>query len=146
LGGHPLERELSNEEIGKATSSVARLALIREFLVNKQREIGSNGGIVMEGRDIGTNVFPNAELKFYLDASPQARAKRRVIQLKESGTDANYEEILRMIILRDEQDSLRKHNPLKKADDAIYIDSTEISRDEVCHIMLEAFKKVAPIK
>lgn len=146
LGGQPLDKELSDEAIGKATSSVARLPMVREFLVGKQREIGSNGAIVMEGRDIGTNVFPDAELKFYLDASPQARAKRRVIQLKEAGLEADYEEILKMILDRDAQDSLRKHNPLKKADDAIYIDSTQISRDEVCKIMLEAFKKVASAK
>ncbi|GAB4028337.1 MAG: (d)CMP kinase [Elusimicrobiota bacterium] len=143
LDGKPLDRELADENIGKATSSVARLVLVRDFLVKKQREIGSGGGIVMEGRDIGTNVFPDSPLKFYLDASPQARAERRVLQLREAGLVADYEEILKMIIARDAQDSQRKHNPLKRAADAVYIDSTGINREEVCRLMLEAFHKVA---
>ncbi|MEW5950815.1 MAG: (d)CMP kinase [Elusimicrobia bacterium] len=142
LDGRPLDSELTDEKIGKATSSVARLFSVREFLVKKQREIGSAGGIVMEGRDIGTNVFPDAPLKFYLDASAQARAKRRVYQLNKAGLKADYEEILAMIISRDEQDSKRAHNPLKKARDAVYIDSTNMTREEVCSVMLKAFFSV----
>ncbi len=142
LDGRPLDRELSDEEIGKATSSVARLLSVREFLVKKQREIGAAGGIVMEGRDIGTNVFPDAPLKFYLDASPQARASRRVAQLKQAGLEADYEGILKMIIARDEQDSKRAHNPLKRAEDAVYIDSTSMSKEQVCQAMVNAFRAV----
>jgi len=142
LDGIPLDKELTDEEIGKATSSIARLLKVRNFMVLKQREIGKDGGFVMEGRDIGTNVFPDAELKIYLDASSQARALRRVKQLKYSGIEANYNEILEMIEKRDYQDSLRKYNPLKKASDSIYLDSTNMSQDDVCQKIYELYKEV----
>lgn len=142
LDGRPVDKELFDENIGKATSSVARLASVREFLVKKQREIGSSGGIVMEGRDIGTNVFPQAPVKFYLDASAGARASRRVMQLRQAGLESDYGEILKMIIARDEQDSKRAYNPLKKAEDAIYIDSTFMSKEQVCQTMVNAFLAV----
>lgn len=142
LDGIPLDKELSDEEIGKATSSIARHLKVRNFLVEKQREIGKAGGVIMEGRDIGTNVFPDAELKIYLDASPEARAERRVKQLREKGIEANYKEILEMIRKRDYQDSLRKYNPLKKAEDSIYIDSTFMTQEEVCQKIYELYKGI----
>jgi cytidylate kinase len=110
-------------------------------MVMKQREIGREGSLVMEGRDIGTNVFPDSPLKFYIDASPQARAERRVKQLISQGIKANYDEILSLIIERDEQDSRRKYNPLKKADDAHYIDTTNMTQSEVVKKMLSLFKE-----
>lgn len=137
-----LEKELFDENIARATSNIARMPEIRKYLVMKQREIGKDGGIIMEGRDITTNVFPDAELKIYLDASPEARAERRVKQLKEAGLDADYNEILNMIIQRDKQDSSRKHNPLKKSEDSYYIDSTSISKEEVARKIIDLFRKV----
>jgi len=96
----------------------------------------------MEGRDITTNVFPDAELKIYLDASPQARAERRVSQLKEEGIEADYNQILEMIIKRDEQDAKRQYNPLKRSLDSHYIDTTGITKEKTSEIIVNLFKKV----
>jgi len=139
LDGRRLEIELVEERVSKASSGIARLAGVRLFMKDMQRQAGLNGGVVMEGRDIGTNVFPDAELKVYLDASPEARAKRRVGQLKAQGLPADYDEILDFIIKRDAQDSGRKNNPLRKADDAHYLDSTAISRDQVVDAIVGLF-------
>ena len=121
LDGRTLDLELSEERVSKASSGIARLA----------------GGVVMEGRDIGTNVFPDAELKVYLDASPEARARRRSGQLKAQGLGADYDEILDFIIKRDAQDSGRENNPLKKAEDAHYLDSTAMQREKVVDAIVD---------
>lgn len=142
IDGHILETELYDEEIAKATSSIAKLKELRKHLVIIQREIGKDGGIIMEGRDITTNVFPDAELKIYLDASPQARAKRRFFQLEANNIKADYNEILDMIIKRDLQDKTRQHNPLKKSSDSIYLDSTNLSKDEVVSKIIELYQNI----
>lgn len=134
-----LDRELYLEDVAANTSIIARSKKIREFLVKEQRRIGENGGVIMEGRDITTNVFPDAELKIYLDASPQARAERRLKQLESKGIKANYSEILSMIIQRDHQDSTRKENPLLKTQDSIYIDSTNMSQQEVVDFIIKLY-------
>lgn len=131
LDGRVLDLELSVERVSRAASAIAKLPGVRLFMKDMQRKAGLDGGVVMEGRDIGTNVFPDAELKVYLDASPEARAKRRVGQLEEQGQPADYAEILDFIIKRDTQDSGRSINPLKKADDAHYLDSTSTPRERV---------------
>jgi cytidylate kinase len=141
LNGRVLKLELSEERVSRASSAIARLAGVRLFMKEMQRQAGLKGGVVMEGRDIGTNVFPDAELKVYLDASPEARARRRVGQLKEQGLPADYAEILDFIIKRDAQDSGRKNNPLKKADDAHYVDSTAVPREQVVDAIVELFEK-----
>ncbi len=123
--------QLSDEKVSRASSAVARLREVRDFMRDSQRGAGRDGGVIMEGRDIGTNVFPDAELKIYLDASPEARAARRAGQLKELGQPAGYAEILDFIKKRDAQDSGREHSPLKKADDGHYLDSTSLTRDQV---------------
>jgi len=146
LDGIPLDRELSDENVGKASSAVSRLLKVRNFMVSKQREIGAAGGFIMEGRDIGTNVFPDAELKIYLDASPEARALRRVRQLEADGRKSDYALILEMIKKRDHQDSLREHNPLKKAEDGIYIDSTGLTQEEVCGRIFNLYEGVLKVK
>ena len=130
LDGKILRGELITNEVSKASSKIATLQGIRSLMKDMQRKAGEDGGVVMEGRDIGTNIFPDAEMKIFLDASAEARAQRRVSQLKAQGLPANYEEILSFIKSRDEQDSTRKINPLKKAEDAIYLDSTAITQDE----------------
>lgn len=142
VNGMIIERELYTETIASATSKVARLKQIREVFVAKQREIGILGGVVMEGRDITTNVFPDAELKIYLDASAIARARRRYEQLKANGIEANYDEILKMIITRDEQDKARNYNPLKIAKDSYYIDSTEMSKEDVVNLIVDLYRKL----
>ncbi|MGC8866661.1 MAG: (d)CMP kinase [Elusimicrobiales bacterium] len=141
IAGIRLDRELYLEEIADATSAVAKLKDLREFFVEEQRRIGRDGGIVMEGRDITTNVFPDAELKIYLDASPQARAERRVRQLESKGIKADYNEILSMILKRDHQDSTRKENPLLKSSDSIYIDTTSMIQQEVVNLIVNLYKQ-----
>ncbi|HOJ86316.1 MAG TPA: (d)CMP kinase [Elusimicrobiales bacterium] len=136
-----LDKELYDENIAAATSKIARMLNLRNFLVEEQRRLGRDGGIIMEGRDITTNVFPDAELKIYLDASAQARAERRVAQLREKGMEANYREILDMIIKRDEQDAKRKHNPLKKSEDSHYIDSTNMKKEDVVNLILKLYEQ-----
>lgn len=131
VDGRPLDSEITDETVGKASSAVSKLAGVRLFMRDMQRSIGAAGGVVMEGRDIGTNVFPDAELKIYLDASPEARAGRRVAQLRDRGLEADAAAILDFIVKRDDQDSRRKINPLKRAEDGHYIDSTALDREQV---------------
>ena len=131
LDGVPLDREITDETVAKASSAVSKFAAVRVFMRDMQRAIGADGGVVMEGRDIGTNVFPDAEVKIYLDASPEARAGRRVKQLIAQGLEADYAGILDFIVKRDEQDSRRKNNPLARAEGGHYIDSTGLDRDQV---------------
>jgi len=140
LDGRVLRREITDERVGKATSGIARLAGVRLFMRGMQREAGTAGGVVMEGRDIGTNVFPDAELKIYLDASPEARANRRAGQLREQGLEADYAQILDFIIKRDAQDSGRKNNPLTQAGDAHYLDSTTTPREQVVDAIVLLFQ------
>ena len=142
LDGRVLRNELIVNEVSKASSTIAMLPGIRTLMKIMQQKAGEDGGVVMEGRDIGTNIFPDAELKIFLDASAEARAERRVSQLKKQGLEANYDEILSFIKKRDEQDSTRKINPLKKADDAIYLDSTKINQEEAVKKIVEYYSNV----
>ncbi len=143
LDGRVLALELSEESVSRASSAIARLAGVRLFMKDMQRQAGLSGGVVMEGRDIGTNVFPDAELKVYLDASPEARARRRVGQLKGQGMPADYAEILDFIVKRDAQDSGRAVNPLRKADDAHYLDSTAMPREQVVDAIVGLFESLS---
>lgn len=145
LDGRVLRLELSDERVSRASSAIAKLPGVRLFMKDMQRQAGLSGGVVMEGRDIGTNVFPDAELKVYLDASPEARARRRVGQLKEQGMPADYDEILDFIIKRDAQDSGRAVNPLRRADDAHYLDSTAMPREKVVDSIVALFEGL-PVK
>lgn len=141
ISGLTLDKELYTEDVAIKTSSVARIQGLRRFLVEEQRRIGKDGGVVMEGRDITTNVFPDAELKIYLDASAEARALRRVKQLAEQGIEADYNEICQMIKKRDFQDSTRTNNPLSISPDSIYIDTTYMSQDEVIQRIIELYNQ-----
>ena len=131
LDGIPLDREITDENVAKASSAVSKFAGVRAFMRDMQRGMGAEGGVVMEGRDICTNVFPDAEVKIYLDASPEARAGRRARQLAALGLEADRAAILAFILERDEQDSRRKNNPLKRAEGGNYIDSTGLDREQV---------------
>jgi len=134
---------LIQEKVSRASSVIAVLPRIRAFMKKMQRRAGENGGVVMEGRDIGTNVFPDAEIKIFLDASPEARAERRYKQLKSRNEPADYGEILGFIIERDKQDSTRALNPLKKAEDAYYLDSTGLDQKQVTERIVEVFNEVS---
>ena len=130
LDGKDVSSQIRSEEISKLTSDISKIDFVRKKLVSIQKEIADKNSVVMEGRDITTVVLPDADYKFYLNASPEIRAKRRTLQLKEKGLNADYEEILRDIKKRDNNDIKRENSPLKVADDAIVIDSSNLTADE----------------
>ena len=132
--------ELRTEEISFAASTVSKLPVVREALLNFQREMAKNNDVVMEGRDIGTVVLTDANVKFYLIADAEVRASRRVKQLAEKGEEADYDTVLQQMLLRDKQDSERDVAPLKAADDAIIMNSTHSSKDDVLDTMLRRIK------
>lgn len=128
LNGSDLTHQLRTERIDEHVSYYSSLKSLRDWAVTRQREIGRQMDVVMDGRDIGTVVYPDAELKFYLEADPKERAKRRAL---ERGEMDHLPEILLDIIRRDQLDSTRTHSPLKQAEDAIVIDTTELSIEQV---------------
>ena len=137
VNGEFLGPKLHLEEVGNVASQVSTNREARLVLTEKMREVGQDGGIVMEGRDVGTVVFPDAEVKFYLDASAQERAKRRFKQLQEAGEKADYNEILRLIEERDFRDKNRATAPLKAAEDAVIIDTSDLNLQQVIDAVLE---------
>ena len=141
LDGEDVSGLIRTPEVSMAASDYSRLPEVREKLVAIQREIGHRKSVVMDGRDIGTNVFPDAQYKFFLTATAEERAKRRVAELIEKGQDVDYEATLEDIKQRDYNDSHRKLNPLKKADDAIEIDTTDMSIEEVTQAILDEINK-----
>ncbi len=139
LNGKVVEREIRSMPVSDNVSEVSSLADVREAMVALQRKMGEKKEVVMDGRDIGTNVFPEAELKIYMLADPGIRAKRRKAQLMDQGINASEEEILANLVARDEEDSSRELNPLKKAEDAIELDSSNLSfKDQVNFIVEKA--------
>ncbi len=131
LDGNPLGEEIRTREISLLSSEIAKYPYVRDFLTEQQRNLSKQGNVVMEGRDIGTVVIPEAELKIFLTASARERARRRLAQLNASGVEADFEEILAEIERRDHNDSTRTVAPLKAASDAIELDTTNLSVDEV---------------
>lgn len=132
-----LGNKLHLEEVGNVASKVSTHKEARAVLTEKMRQAGQEGGIIMEGRDIGTVVFPDAELKFYLSASAQERAKRRVKQLRENGENPDYEKILALIEERDYRDSHRAASPLKPAPGAVMVDTSNLNLEQVVALVLE---------
>lgn len=143
VDGEYLGDKLHLEEVGAVASRVSTNGEARRVLTDKMRDVGEDGGIVMEGRDVGTVVFPDAEIKFYLDASAEERAKRRVNQLKEAGQKPDYNQILKMIQERDYRDSHRAVSPLKPAEDAVVIDTSSLTMQQVIDAALEKIKHYA---
>jgi cytidylate kinase len=141
MDGADVTGAIRTGEVSQGASKVSAIAEIRKLLQEKQREIGKNGGVVMEGRDIGTAVFPNAEFKFYMDASVKERAMRRYKELKAKGEDVSLEVIEKEIEERDYRDKNRKADPLTKAPDAIYIDSTGLSIEESADVLVKYINK-----
>ena len=136
LDGKDVSLQIRSEEISKLTSDISKIDFVRKKLVSIQKEIADKNSVVMEGRDITTVVLPDADYKFYLNASPEIRAKRRTLQLKEKGLNADYKEIIRDIKKRDNNDIKRENSPLKVADDAIVIDSSNLTAEEAIEIIL----------
>lgn len=141
LNGKDVSLKIRTVEVTEYASPVATIGIVREHLVNLQREMAKSIDVIMEGRDIGTNVFPNADVKIYLDASPEERAQRRFKQNKENGIDTPYEEILQNVIDRDYRDSHREISPLTKAPDAIYVDSTGMTVEEEAEEVIRIIKE-----
>lgn len=131
IDGHDVTQKIRSEKVSRHTNEVASVSGVREILREKQRRMGRNGGVVMEGRDIGTSVFPDADAKFYLDASPSERARRRYQELKAKGGRVSLEKIAHALAQRDYKDRNRGISPLRQAKDAVIIDSTRMSLEEV---------------
>ena len=140
LNGRDVSKDIRTVEISNFVSPVSTIGFVRKKMVYIQRKLAEGKNVIMEGRDIGTVVFPNADLKIYLDATPEERARRRVEQNIKNNIDSNYEQILQDIIERDERDSNREISPLRKADDAIVIDSTNLTIEEVVNKVIELVK------
>ena len=137
VNGENISELIRTPEISMAASTVSAQSAVRKKLTTLQRQIGSQGQVVAEGRDTGTVVFPGATNKFYLDATPEARTARRAQQLRERGKSVDEKQLLEMTIARDKQDSERTIAPLKKADDAVLIDTTELNVDQVFEAIRE---------
>jgi CMP/dCMP kinase len=142
LDQREVSQDIRTPEVSQAASVISAIPAVRRILVERQRELGQRGaGCVLDGRDIGTVVFPNADLKFFLTASAESRAQRRYDELKLKHSAATFEETLSEINQRDERDQNRADSPLKQAADAIVIDSTALSLDEVIEQMLTAVRE-----
>lgn len=133
--GEDITQAIRTPEISRLASDISQMRVVREAMVRMQREMGERGGVVLEGRDIGTVVFPNADLKFYLDADPEERGRRRYRELLEKGIPVEFQKTLQEVIERDQNDMNRSLSPLKRAEDAILIDSTHRSVDEIVNEM-----------
>jgi cytidylate kinase len=132
LDGHEITEAIRTQQISDAASRVSVHPKVRVWMVDRQREMGAGGGVVMEGRDIGTKVFPNADVKIFLDANPDVRAERRVIQnVEKLGSSKPAEEIAAEMRLRDERDSKRAASPLVPAEDAVMLDSSGLTIEQV---------------
>lgn len=145
LNGENVETEIRTMEVSSKVSIVAALGFVRESLVKLQQEMGKNKGIVMDGRDIGTVVFPDAELKIFVIASAEIRAKRRYDELTAKGQTVSYEEILANVVERDRIDQTREISPLRKADDAIVLDNSDMSIPEQKIWLKNVFDKVTNV-
>ena len=131
LNGENIENEIRvNPRVASAVSDVSAISEVRRFLVKQQQEMGKQKGIVMDGRDIGTVVFPFAELKLFVTADPQVRAQRRLDELVEKGQQTTFDEVLANLEKRDHIDSNRADSPLKQADDAVVLDNSNLTREE----------------
>lgn len=146
LNGENVEKEIRSLEIGNAASRVSTLGFVRRELVRQQQAMGERKGVVMDGRDIGTVVFPDAELKIFLTASPEVRAQRRFDELQAKGIPASYEDTLANVRERDKRDTTRAESPLRRADDAIELDNSHITIDEQLQWAIDMFNKITQQK
>ncbi len=141
LNGECVEKEIRTLEVSNHVSPIAALSFVREALVAQQQQMGRDKGVVMDGRDIGTVVFPNAELKIFVTASAEVRAQRRYDELQQKGMPADFDAILKNVQERDYIDSHREVSPLRKADDAIELDNSHLTIAEQKQWLMEQFQK-----
>ena len=141
LNGECVEQEIRSLEVSNHVSPVAALGFVREAMVAQQQLMGQGGGVVMDGRDIGTVVFPNAELKIFVTASAEVRAQRRFKELQEKGMPADYDDILKNVVERDYIDSHREVSPLRQADDALLLDNSNMTIAEQNEWLMQRFQE-----
>jgi cytidylate kinase len=147
LEGRDVSAEIRTEQITRLSSVISAIPAVRRDLVRRQREMGARGGgVVLDGRDIGTVVFPDAEVKFFLTAVPEERAKRRFDEEHAKEPDLTFQDTLADINTRDERDSTRADSPLRIAEDAVVIDTTELNIEQVFARMLEVVRERRPVK
>jgi cytidylate kinase len=138
--GEDITEAIRTPEISRLASFISRQKRVREALVRMQREMGKEGGVILEGRDIGTVVFPDADVKFYLDAESDERVRRRYHEMVEKGMEVDFKETQQELLQRDHNDMHRSHSPLKKADDALFVDTTDRSVEEIVDEMVGIVK------
>ena len=141
LNGELVEKDIRTMEVSNKVSPIAALGFVREAMVAQQQQMGKDKGVVMDGRDIGTTVFPDAELKVFVTASAEVRAQRRYDELKAKGMDADFDDILKNVQERDYIDSHREVSPLRKADDAIELDDSHMTIPEQKQWLLDRFNE-----
>lgn len=146
LNGENVENAIRTLDVSQFVSQIAEIPEVRVLLVKQQQKLGKEKGIVMDGRDIGTVVFPEAELKFFMTASSKTRAERRFQELQTKGEDVSFEAVLKNIQHRDKIDSTREDSPLRKADDAIEIDNSTLTHQEQFEKMMDLAKKRIGLK
>lgn len=146
LDGKEVENLIRSVDVNSKVSDIAKIQMVREVLVDKQRKIGKKSSSILDGRDIATNVFPDAEFKFYIDASSFERGKRRFEEIKEKNPKITLDEVISDIQRRDEIDSNRSISPLRKAEDAVYIDTTMMSINEVVDYIVNYVEKTLKIE
>lgn len=142
LNGVNVEHEIRSLEVSRFVSKVAALDFVRSAMVDQQREMGKQKGIVMDGRDIGTTVFPDAEMKVFVTASAEVRAQRRYDELVARGDNPDFNDILENVLQRDHIDQTREVSPLRKADDALLLDNSDLTREEQMNWLVETFNKL----
>lgn len=142
LNGVNVEHEIRSLEVSRYVSKVAALDFVRSAMVDQQREMGKQKGIVMDGRDIGTTVFPDAEMKVFVTASAEVRAQRRYDELVARGDKPDFNDILENVLQRDHIDQTREVSPLRKADDALLLDNSNLTREEQMNWLVETFNKL----
>jgi cytidylate kinase len=144
LNGVNVEREIRRMEVSNLVSPISKIVAVRKRMVDLQREMGKDKGVVMDGRDIGTNVFPDAELKIFMTADPDVRVQRRLDELTSKGEFISKDDVRANLMSRDYEDTHRKENPLIKADDAVVLDNSELNREEQLEFVLRLVKERIP--
>ncbi|MCC8063871.1 MAG: (d)CMP kinase [Clostridiales bacterium] len=141
LNGENVSGEIRTPQISMYTSAVSAIPAVRAFLLDLQRDMARRKNLVMDGRDIGTVVLPNADIKLFLTAAPEARAKRRWLELREKGDPITYDQVLADVVQRDENDSHRAIAPLKQAEDAVLVDTTDYDLEESYQLLLRTIRE-----
>jgi cytidylate kinase len=137
LNGENVEKEIRQMDVSRNVSHISVIREVREMMARIQREMGKDKGVVMDGRDIGTNIFPDAELKIFMTADTDIRTRRRVDEMVAKGSQVSFDEVKKNLLSRDYEDSHRAENPLRKAEDAIILDNSDLTREEQLDFILK---------